>query len=124
MSCPPGYLRLLDVNNAMDNALIGNTIKRQSKRLNRLLLLPYLMSFLVGTFFVYKFPDQLIGVMIGSGLGVLVMVVESFMYEQILRYKLKRTVHVLRMQGYQWDINVEQMLDAMKPIWKYIEGNK
>ena len=124
MSCPPGYLRLLDVDNAMDNALIGNTIKRQSKRLNRLLLLPYLMSFLVGTFFVYKFPDQLIGVMIGSGLGVLVMVVESFMYEQILRYKLKLTVHVLRMQGYQWDINVEQMLDAMKPIWKYIEGNK
>jgi hypothetical protein len=106
----------------MDKALIGNTLKRQSKRFNRLFLLPYLMSFLIGTFFVYKFPDQFIGVMIGSGLGVLVMVVESCMGERKLRYILKRTVQVLKNQGYQWDIDVEQMIDVMKPIWKYIYG--
>mgnify|MGYP003617221251 CR=1 FL=1 len=122
MSGAPRFLRLLNINNAMDESLIGNTFKRQNKRLNRILMLPYLLSFVVGTFFVYKYPDQLNGVLIGSGLGVLVMVVESCMGERKLRYIMKRTVKVLRNQGYQWDIDVEQMINVMKPIWKYVYG--
>lgn len=122
MSGAPRFLRQLDMSNAMDEVLIGNTFKRQSKRLNRLIILLYLLSLVIGGIFSYKYPDQPIGVMIGSGLGLLLMIVESRMTEQKLRYTLKRTVQVLKNQGYRWDIDVEQMIDVMKPIWKYVYG--
>ena len=58
----------------------------------------------------------------GLGLSVLLAVIETFMGEQKQRYVLKRTVHTLKMEGYHWDIDVEQLLDVMKPIWKYLSG--
>ena len=122
MNKDPRFLRRLDINNVIDEVLIGNTIKRQYKRLNRLILLPYAFSFLTGFIFTYYFPDQLLGVMIGSGLCLLIMIVESRMTEQKLRYIVKRTIQVLGNQGYQWDINMERMIDVMKPIWKYLSG--
>ena len=67
--------------------------------------------------------DVLNGVLVFLGLSLLIMAIQHRMRDHLYRYLLKRTERVLQSQCYQWDINVDEMVETMKPIWQYLDGH-